>query len=105
MRKNQNREVKKWVGVSKREKREELNWTSLMFSVLPKLEKPVGWFFKLNLASTNCSLYSAVRAAREKEREQGSAGRGAETHKHCFKKIPVQLGSVTISVPHSRTES
>lgn len=52
-------------GVSKTEKREELNWTSLMFAVLPKLEKPEGWFFKLNLASTSCSLYSPVRAVRE----------------------------------------
>lgn len=75
MRENQNREVKKWEGVSKTEKREELNWTGLMFSVLPKLEKPEGWFFKLNLTSTNCSLYSPVSVAKERAEECRAEGR------------------------------
>lgn len=70
----------KWEEVSKTEKREELNWTSLMFLELPKLEKPEGCFFKLNLASTNCSLYSPVRAARESREEE------KKMHKPCLRK-------------------
>lgn len=58
-----------------------------MFSVLPKLEKPEGWFFKLNLASTNCSLYSPVRAARERAEDCWKKGDAKALFHHEQKNV------------------